>query len=274
VVEVVFESVGELAGVCSGVFEVWFEEFDQVVDVFGGMGVVDDLDGVGPEFVCEVPYPLLRFADCSDSGVFGRLACGDACGGRDRPGQGGTRGRSLWCRAACWGRRPSDGRMSLMDSLFAGLAQGVVVEAERVGMSAETISGYRYSCRAVERYCADRGEARLTPQTVESFAAEQDARSRRGEIGRKHKSLLVKAASAMLEFQLSGRVEWRPARRLPPMDGPSGRWSNRSSGGPPNAWRPGRWTCSSGTPAGSWPIWTAPEWPGWAGCRSATCAGS
>jgi hypothetical protein len=38
VVEVVFESVGELVGVCRGLVQVWFEEFGEVVDVFGDTG--------------------------------------------------------------------------------------------------------------------------------------------------------------------------------------------------------------------------------------------
>lgn len=99
-----------------------------------------------------------------------------------------------------------------MDYELSELVEGVLMEAERVGLAGTSIGYYGSCCRAVVRFCGTRGIDRLTEQAVEEFLATMDDRSRRGEIGSVIRSTLEKTARMMLEFGQTGSVDWRRRR--------------------------------------------------------------
>lgn len=92
------------------------------------------------------------------------------------------------------------------------LVVAVVAEAERIGLSPASITYCRSCCRAVVRFCGERGVEQLTVQVVADFLAVMDDRVRRGEIGSVMRSALEKAVRMMLEFEQTGTVEWRRRR--------------------------------------------------------------
>jgi hypothetical protein len=56
-----------------------------------------------------------------------------------------------------------------MDNELSVLVEGVLREAERVGLAGRSIKYYRRCCTAVVLFCRRRGFERLTPQALEEF---------------------------------------------------------------------------------------------------------
>jgi integrase len=96
-----------------------------------------------------------------------------------------------------------------MGSMVSGLADAVLGVAEGVGLSADTVARYRKCCGVVVKFCDQRDLDALSARVVDEFAACQQERARRGEIGPNRRNALVKSARMMLEFQRTGRVTWR-----------------------------------------------------------------
>jgi integrase len=96
-----------------------------------------------------------------------------------------------------------------MGSMVSGLADAVLGVVQGVGVSSDTVARYGKCCEAVVEFCGRRGVGALSGSVVGEFAACQQERSRRGEIGRNRRNALVKTARMMLEFQRTGRVTWR-----------------------------------------------------------------
>jgi hypothetical protein len=96
-----------------------------------------------------------------------------------------------------------------MGSMVSGLADAVLGVVEGVGLSSDTVARYGKCCEAVVEFCDRRGFDALSGSAVDEFAACQQERARRGEIGRNRRNALVKTARMMLEFQRTGRVSWR-----------------------------------------------------------------
>ena len=99
-----------------------------------------------------------------------------------------------------------------MGSMVSGLADAVLGVVEGVGLSADTVARYRKCCGVVVKFCDQRDLDALSARVVDEFAACQQERARRGEIGRNRRNALVKTARMMLEFQRTGRVTWRMLR--------------------------------------------------------------
>jgi integrase len=96
-----------------------------------------------------------------------------------------------------------------MGSMVSGLADAVLGVVEGVGLSADTVARYRKCCGVVVKFCDQRGLDALSARVVEEFAACQQERARRGQIGPNRRNALVKSARMMLEFQAAGAVVWR-----------------------------------------------------------------
>ena len=96
-----------------------------------------------------------------------------------------------------------------MGSMVSGLADAVLGVVEGVGLSSDTVARYGKCCEAVVEFCGRRGLDALSGSVVEEFAACQQERARRGEIGPNRRNALVKSARMMLEFQATGAVAWR-----------------------------------------------------------------
>ena len=96
-----------------------------------------------------------------------------------------------------------------MGSMVSGLADAVLGVAEGVGLSADTAARYHKCCGVVVKFCEQRDLDALSARVVEEFAACQQERARRGEIGPNRRNALVKSARMMLEFQATGAVAWR-----------------------------------------------------------------
>lgn len=96
-----------------------------------------------------------------------------------------------------------------MGSMVPGLADAVLGWAEGAGLSGDTVARYRNCCDTVVRFCSLRDIDVLSAGVVDEFAACQQERARRGEIGRNWRSSLVKSARMMLEFQVTGGLAWR-----------------------------------------------------------------
>src|SRR6266571_876775 len=96
-----------------------------------------------------------------------------------------------------------------MGSMVSGLADAVLGVVEGVGLSSDTVARYGRCCEAVAEFCGRRGLDTLSSRVAGEFAACQQERARRGEIGRNRRNALVKTARMMLEFQRTGRVTWR-----------------------------------------------------------------
>jgi integrase len=96
-----------------------------------------------------------------------------------------------------------------MGSMVPGLADAVLGVVEGVGLSADTVARYRKCCEAVVKFCDQRDLDALSARVVDEFAACQQERARRGEIGPNRRNALVKSARMMLEFQEAGAVAWR-----------------------------------------------------------------
>src|SRR5215470_4602001 len=96
-----------------------------------------------------------------------------------------------------------------MGSMVSGLADAVLGVAEGLGLSADTVARYRKCCGVVVKFCDQRGLDALSARVVGEFAACQQERARRGEIGPNRRNALVKSARMMLEFQTTGTVAWR-----------------------------------------------------------------
>src|SRR6266480_3844438 len=88
-----------------------------------------------------------------------------------------------------------------MGSMVSGLADAVLDVVEGVGLSADTVARYRKCCGVVVKFCGKRDLDALSARVVDAFAACQQERARRGEIGPNRRNALVKAARMMLEFQ-------------------------------------------------------------------------
>ena len=98
---------------------------------------------------------------------------------------------------------------SAMGSTVSGLADAVFGVVQGVGLSSDTVARYGKCCEAVVEFCGRRGLDALSGSVVEEFAACQQERARRGEIGANRRNALVKSARLMLEFQATGAVAWR-----------------------------------------------------------------
>jgi integrase len=96
-----------------------------------------------------------------------------------------------------------------MGSMVSGLADAVLGVVEGVGLSADTVARYRKCCGVVVKFCDQRDLDALSARVVDEFAACQQERARRGEIGLNRRNALVKSARMMLEFQATGAVVWR-----------------------------------------------------------------
>jgi integrase len=96
-----------------------------------------------------------------------------------------------------------------MGSMVSGLADAVLGVVEGVGLSADTVARYRKCCGVVVKFCDQRDLDALSARVVDEFAACQQERARRGEIGPNRRKALVKSARMMLEFQATGAVVWR-----------------------------------------------------------------
>ena len=96
-----------------------------------------------------------------------------------------------------------------MGSMVSGLADAVLGVVEGVGLSSDTVARYGKCCEAVVEFCGGQGFDVLSGSVVDEFAACQQERARRGEIGRNRRTALVKTARMMLEFHRTGRVTWR-----------------------------------------------------------------
>jgi len=96
-----------------------------------------------------------------------------------------------------------------MGSMVSGLADAVRGVVEGVGLSADTVARYRKCCGVVVKFCDQRDLDALSARVVDEFAACQQERARRGEIGLNRRNALVKSARMMLEFQATGAVVWR-----------------------------------------------------------------
>ena len=99
-----------------------------------------------------------------------------------------------------------------MGSMVSGLADAVLGVAEGVGLSADTVARYRRCCGVVVKFCDQRDLDVLSARVVDEFAACQQERARRGEIGPNRRNALVKSARMMLEFQRTGQAAWRMTR--------------------------------------------------------------
>jgi integrase len=110
------------------------------------------------------------------------------------------------------------GKDSAMGSMVSGLADAVLGVVKGVGLSSDTVARYGKCCEAVVAFCGRRGFDALSVSVVDEFAARQQERARRGEIGRNRRNALLKTARMMLEFQRTGRVTWQMMR---PGSGPS-----------------------------------------------------
>ncbi len=71
-----------------------------------------------------------------------------------------------------------------MGSRVSGLADAVLGVVEGVGLSADTVARYGQCCEAVVEFCDRRGFDALSDKVIGEFAACQQERARRGEIGR------------------------------------------------------------------------------------------
>src|SRR5258708_39830688 len=91
-----------------------------------------------------------------------------------------------------------------MGSMVSGLADAVLGVAEGAGLSSDTVARYGKCCEVVAEFCQRRDVDALSVIVVEEFAACQQERARRGEIGRNRRNALVKSARMMLEFQRTG----------------------------------------------------------------------
>lgn len=109
-----------------------------------------------------------------------------------------------------------------MGSMVSGLADAVLGVVEGVGLSSDTVARYRRCCEAVVEFCGQRGVDVLSAGVVCEFAACQQERERRGEIGRNRRNALVKTARMMLELQRTGEVTWRMTRPDPGLSERSG----------------------------------------------------
>jgi integrase len=96
-----------------------------------------------------------------------------------------------------------------MGSMVSGLADAVLGVVEGVGLSADMVARYRKCCGVVVKFCDQRDLDALSARVLEEFAACQQERARRGEIGLNRRNALVKSARMMLEFQATGAVVWR-----------------------------------------------------------------
>src|SRR5258707_2409924 len=96
-----------------------------------------------------------------------------------------------------------------MGSMVSGLADALLGVAEGAGLSSDTVARYGKCCEVVAEFCQRRDVDALSVTVVEEFAACQQERARRGEIGRNRRNALVKSARMMLEFQRTGGVVWR-----------------------------------------------------------------
>ena len=105
-----------------------------------------------------------------------------------------------------------------MGSMVSGLADAVLGVVQDVGLSSDTVARYGKCCEAVVEFCGRRGVDALSGSVAGEFAACQQERARRGEIGPNRRNALVKTARMMLEFQRTGRVTWQMMR---PGSGPS-----------------------------------------------------
>ena len=92
---------------------------------------------------------------------------------------------------------------------MSGLADAVLGVVEGLGLSSDTVARYRRCCGVVVDFCDRRHLDALSVPVVDEFAACQQERLCRGEIGRNRRNALVKSARTMLEFQRTGGVVWR-----------------------------------------------------------------
>src|ERR1700745_4350677 len=96
-----------------------------------------------------------------------------------------------------------------MGSTVSGLADAVLGVVQGVGLASDTVARYGKCCEAVVEFCGRRGLDALSGNGVEEFAACQQERARRGEIGQNRRYALGKSARLIVEFQPTGAVTWR-----------------------------------------------------------------
>ena len=109
-----------------------------------------------------------------------------------------------------------------MGPMVSGLADAVLGVVKGMGLSSDTVARYGKCCEAVVEFCDRRDFDALSARVVDEFAACQQERAWRGEIGRNRRNALVKAARMMLEFQRTGRVTWRMMSPVPGLSESSG----------------------------------------------------
>src|SRR5260370_26043150 len=99
--------------------------------------------------------------------------------------------------------------------MVSGLADGVLGGAEGAGLSSDTVARYGKCCEVVAEFCQRRDVDALFVIVGEEFAACQQERARRGEIGRNRRNALVKTAPMMLAVQRTRGVGRRGGRPRP-----------------------------------------------------------
>src|ERR1035438_606008 len=80
---------------------------------------------------------------------------------------------------------------SAMGSMVSGLADAVLGVVQGAGLSSDTVARYGKCCEKVVEFCGRRGVDALSGSVVEEFAACQQERARRGEIGPNRRNALV-----------------------------------------------------------------------------------
>ena len=98
-----------------------------------------------------------------------------------------------------------------MGSMVSGLAGAVLGVVAGVGLSADTVARYRKCCGVVVKFCEQRDLDTLSARVVEEFAACQQERARRGEIGRNRRACLTKCVSGSRDAEEAGVI---PAGRI------------------------------------------------------------
>src|SRR5258708_20354038 len=109
-----------------------------------------------------------------------------------------------------------------MGWMVAGSGGGGGGVGEGAGLASDTVARYGKCCEEVAEFCQRRDVDALSVTVVEEFAACQQERARRGEIGRNRRNALVKTARMMLEFQRTGGVAWRVMSPGPDLSESSG----------------------------------------------------
>lgn len=103
-----------------------------------------------------------------------------------------------------------------MEPAMSVSVDAVLTAARGAGLTEASLKYQRSCCATVARYCTDHAIDEYDEQVRDRFLAEQDSRLQRGSIGPVFRSSLEKTANMLLEFKLTGTVEWRRRRPMPP----------------------------------------------------------